>query len=87
MRSSSRRRRLLGRPSPRMGLIAGPASGSFEAPPVQADAQVVEMIRKMAPDVIVTHADRDPFNPDHGAASAAVQPACQRWSACSRFSS
>jgi 4-oxalomesaconate hydratase len=40
-----------------------------------AMTQLVELIRKMAPDVIVTHADRDPFNPDHGAASAAVQRA------------
>ena len=40
-----------------------------------AITQLVEMIRKMAPDVIVTHADRDPFNPDHGMASAAVQRA------------
>jgi 4-oxalomesaconate hydratase len=40
-----------------------------------AEAKIVELIRTMAPDVLVTHADRDPFNPDHGMASAAVQRA------------
>ncbi len=38
-------------------------------------ARIVELIREEKPDVIVTHADRDPFNPDHGMASAAVQRA------------
>jgi 4-oxalomesaconate hydratase len=37
--------------------------------------RLVAMIREMAPDVIVTHTDRDPFNPDHGVASAAAQRA------------
>lgn len=38
-------------------------------------ARIVELIRAEKPDVIVTHADRDPFNPDHGMASSAVQRA------------
>jgi 4-oxalomesaconate hydratase len=38
-------------------------------------ARIVELIRAEKPDVIVTHTDRDPFNPDHGVASAAVQRA------------
>ena len=33
------------------------------------------MIRELAPDVIVTHTDRDPFNPDHPVACAAVERA------------
>ncbi|PWB64200.1 MAG: PIG-L domain-containing protein [Betaproteobacteria bacterium] len=37
--------------------------------------RILELIREERPDVIVTHSDRDPFNPDHGAASAAVQRA------------
>jgi 4-oxalomesaconate hydratase len=37
--------------------------------------QVVEVIRDFAPDVLVTHTDTDPFNPDHGLASVAVQRA------------
>jgi 4-oxalomesaconate hydratase len=47
--------------------------------PLQIDAQVLErltkLIRELAPDVIITHTDRDPFNPDHPLASAAVQRA------------
>ena len=47
--------------------------------PLQIDAQALErltmLIRKLAPDVIVTHTERDPFNPDHPLASAAVQRA------------
>jgi 4-oxalomesaconate hydratase len=34
--------------------------------------QVTELIRDFAPDVIVTHTDTDPFNPDHGLASVVV---------------
>jgi 4-oxalomesaconate hydratase len=37
--------------------------------------RIVELIRAEKPDVMVTHTDRDPFNPDHGVASAAVQRA------------
>jgi 4-oxalomesaconate hydratase len=33
---------------------------------------VADVIRDAAPDVIVTHTDTDPFNPDHGLASTAV---------------
>ncbi|HEX9132220.1 MAG TPA: PIG-L deacetylase family protein [Ktedonobacteraceae bacterium] len=47
--------------------------------PLQIDAQVLErltlLIRELAPDVIITHTERDPFNPDHPVASAAVQRA------------
>ena len=32
-------------------------------------------IREFAPDVLVTHTDRDPFNPDHAVAFAAVERA------------
>jgi 4-oxalomesaconate hydratase len=38
-------------------------------------AQLVDAIREAAPDVIVTHTDRDPFNPDHPVAFAAVERA------------
>jgi 4-oxalomesaconate hydratase len=34
--------------------------------------QVADVIRDFAPDVLVTHTDTDPFNPDHGAASLVV---------------
>jgi 4-oxalomesaconate hydratase len=37
--------------------------------------QLVELIRRAAPDVILTHTDRDPFNPDHPVAFAAVERA------------
>jgi 4-oxalomesaconate hydratase len=37
--------------------------------------QVVDAIREFAPDVLVTHTDTDPFNPDHPVAYAAVQRA------------
>jgi 4-oxalomesaconate hydratase len=47
--------------------------------PLQVDAQALErltlLIRELAPDVIITHTERDPFNPDHPLASAAVQRA------------
>ncbi len=38
-------------------------------------AQVVDAIREFAPDVIVTHTDTDPFNPDHPVAHDVVQQA------------
>jgi 4-oxalomesaconate hydratase len=38
-------------------------------------AQLVDVIREFAPDVIVTHTDRDPFNPDHPVANVAVERA------------
>ncbi len=37
--------------------------------------RIVELIREVKPHVMITHSDRDPFNPDHGVASAAVQRA------------
>jgi 4-oxalomesaconate hydratase len=36
---------------------------------------LVEAIRELAPDVIVTHTGRDPFNPDHPVAFRAVEAA------------
>ena len=36
---------------------------------------LTDAIRELAPDVIVTHTDRDPFNPDHAVAFAAVERA------------
>ena len=33
---------------------------------------IADVIRDAAPDVLVTHTDTDPFNPDHGLASTAV---------------
>jgi 4-oxalomesaconate hydratase len=38
-------------------------------------AELVDAVREAAPDVILTHTDRDPFNPDHPAAFAAVERA------------
>jgi 4-oxalomesaconate hydratase len=38
-------------------------------------AQVVDEIRSYAPDVLITHTDTDPFNPDHPVAYAVVQRA------------
>ena len=38
-------------------------------------ARLTDAIRELAPDVIVTHTDRDPFNPDHPVAFAAVERA------------
>ena len=35
----------------------------------EALGRLVDAIREAAPDVIVTHTDRDPFNPDHPVAS------------------
>jgi len=37
--------------------------------------RLVDAIREIAPDAIVTHTDRDPFNPDHPAAYFAVDRA------------
>jgi 4-oxalomesaconate hydratase len=36
---------------------------------------IAEAIRAFAPDVLITHTDRDPFNPDHPVAHAAVDRA------------
>ena len=36
---------------------------------------IADHIRELAPEVIVTHTDRDPFNPDHAAAFHAVERA------------
>jgi 4-oxalomesaconate hydratase len=38
-------------------------------------AAVVEAIREFAPDVLITHTDTDPFNPDHPVAHHVVQRA------------
>jgi 4-oxalomesaconate hydratase len=38
-------------------------------------ATLVEVIREVAPDLILTHTDRDPFNPDHAVAFHAVERA------------
>ena len=47
--------------------------------PLQIDGdrllEIAEVIRAFAPDVLVTHTDTDPFNPDHPAAHAAVDRA------------
>jgi 4-oxalomesaconate hydratase len=47
--------------------------------PLQIDAgalaQIADTIRAFAPDVLVTHTDTDPFNPDHPVAYAAVDRA------------
>lgn len=37
--------------------------------------RLVEAIRELAPDVLLTHTDRDPFNPDHPVAFRAVERA------------
>jgi 4-oxalomesaconate hydratase len=44
---------------------------------VQGDAlsALVDAIREIAPDVLITHTDRDPFNPDHPVAFHAVERA------------
>jgi 4-oxalomesaconate hydratase len=41
----------------------------------EALAQLVDAIRELAPDVLLTHTDRDPFNPDHPIAFHAVEKA------------
>jgi 4-oxalomesaconate hydratase len=47
--------------------------------PLQIDTaalgQISEVIREFGPDVLITHTDTDPFNPDHPVAFAAVQRA------------
>jgi 4-oxalomesaconate hydratase len=47
--------------------------------PLQIDAdalnQIADAIRAFAPDVLITHTDRDPFNPDHPIAFTAVDRA------------
>jgi 4-oxalomesaconate hydratase len=47
--------------------------------PLQIDADalaaIADAIREFAPDVLITHTDRDPFNPDHPVAFAAVERA------------
>jgi 4-oxalomesaconate hydratase len=44
---------------------------------VEGDAltRLVDAIREFAPDVLITHTDRDPFNPDHPVAFHAVERA------------
>jgi 4-oxalomesaconate hydratase len=37
--------------------------------------RIADRIREFAPDVVVTHTDRDPFNPDHAVAFHAVERA------------
>jgi 4-oxalomesaconate hydratase len=37
--------------------------------------RLADQIREFAPDVVVTHTDRDPFNPDHAVAYVAVEQA------------
>jgi 4-oxalomesaconate hydratase len=41
----------------------------------EALARIADTIRAFAPDVLVTHTDTDPFNPDHPVAHAAVDRA------------
>jgi len=47
--------------------------------PLQIDAErllaIAECIREFAPDVLITHTDADPFNPDHPVAHTAVDRA------------
>jgi 4-oxalomesaconate hydratase len=47
--------------------------------PLQIDSDalnlIADTIREFAPDVLITHTDRDPFNPDHPVAWAAVDRA------------
>jgi len=47
--------------------------------PLQIDAgalaRIADAIREFAPEVLITHTDRDPFNPDHPVAHAAVDRA------------
>jgi len=47
--------------------------------PLEIDAgalvQIAEVIREFAPDILITHTDADPFNPDHPVAHAAVSRA------------
>jgi 4-oxalomesaconate hydratase len=41
----------------------------------EALVSIADRIREFAPDVVLTHTDRDPFNPDHAAAFFAVERA------------
>jgi 4-oxalomesaconate hydratase len=41
----------------------------------EALERLIDVIREIAPDTIITHTDRDPFNPDHPVAFAAVERA------------
>jgi 4-oxalomesaconate hydratase len=41
----------------------------------EALLQIADLIREFAPDILVTHTDTDPFNPDHPVAFAAVERA------------
>jgi 4-oxalomesaconate hydratase len=47
--------------------------------PLEVDREalvaIADRIRQLAPDVVLTHTDRDPFNPDHAAAFFAVERA------------
>jgi 4-oxalomesaconate hydratase len=47
--------------------------------PLEVDADglgaIADQIREFAPDILITHTDRDPFNPDHAAAFFAVERA------------
>src|SRR5688572_11904296 len=43
----------------------------------QALDQLIKIMTDMAPDVILTHAERDPFNPDHGLAYTVTERARQ----------
>jgi 4-oxalomesaconate hydratase len=47
--------------------------------PLQIDydalMRIADVIREFAPDVLITHTDKDPFNPDHPIAHAAVDRA------------
>jgi len=47
--------------------------------PLEIDGErllvIADVIRRFAPDVLITHTDRDPFNPDHPVAHAAVDRA------------
>lgn len=40
-------------------------------------AQIIQIMTDFVPDVILTHADRDPFNPDHGLAYTVTERARQ----------
>ena len=70
-RGGRARRRRAGRrlPLPRPRRL--PARGRRAT----ALGRLADAIREAAPDVIVTHTDRDPFNPDHPVAFAAVERA------------
>jgi 4-oxalomesaconate hydratase len=60
-------------------LGAGFKALDFGDYPLQIDGdrliQIADEIREFAPDVLITHTDRDPFNPDHAQAYFAVDRA------------